>query len=289
MSDVTKELKVIFENISELSARRDLVLEESDICFSLLAEYLTKNTDLISSKNEIFELIRKYCANANASQCMSFLREITRNLSFPDSFLSLAEDNFEIFSKDKPAVISYVKNNYNDAAYLRFSELFSNAKVSYGASFDDICENVYNGISDYCILPIESVDAGKLFSFYSLIDKYDLKIFAVSDIDEGHTEKRTRYALLSRGNLIFSQQVEKAYFEFSVIHDDSYDLTDILNAAKACSLGLYRIDTIPVYYDDLAFKFYHVFELSGNDLIPFLIYIELRYPQFKPLGYYILV
>ena len=97
------------------------------------------------------------------------------------SLISLTDDDdnsYEIFSSSSPSKISYVKNNYSDAAFMRFSSLFKLPKVAYGASFEDACESVYNAASDYCILPIENAANGKLFSFYSLIDKYDLKIFA---------------------------------------------------------------------------------------------------------------
>ena len=184
-------------------------------------------------------------------------------------------------------MISYVKNNHSEAAFIRFSKLFENPKVTYRTSFEEICEDVYNSASDYCILPIENSTGGKLLSFYSLIDKYDLKIFAVCDIDEGTSYKRTRYALISKKSLIHLKNKKNIFVEFSMVEDQNYSLKNILEAAEICGLELYRIDTVSSQYDDLAFKFYHVFKTKTQEILPFLMYLNYKYPRHEAIGYYI--
>ena len=172
---------------------------------------------------------------------------------------------------------------------MRFSELFEKPTVSYGTTFEEICADVYNSESDYCILPIECSSNGKMFSFYSLINKYELKIFAVCDVDEGVSGKRTRYALLSRKTLVYTSEAQLEYFEFSIIGSKDYCLYDILEAANSSPISVYRIDTLPVPYDDLKFRFHHIFEGRKKDIIPFIMYLNFKYPQYEVIGNYILI
>ena len=245
-----KEFNVLSQNLSDLEQRRKLIMEQIKLCLELKMRSV-KDTDLEKS--------------------------------------ALQSGDCELFSAKKLATVSYIKNNYNDTAFLHFSKLFHSTKVSYGTSFEDVCERVYNGVCDYCILPIESATAGKLFSFYSLIDKYDLRIFAVCDIDESSSAKRTRYALLSRTSLIYADNAQKSYLEFSLIKDASYELSHILDTASAIGASLYRIDSIPVPYDDLTFKIYHVFEADSKTLLTLRLYLEYKYPQLKTVGHYLLI
>ena len=102
----------------------------------------------------------------------------------------------EPISEDASERIAYLKNSYNDAAYIQFAALFSSPRAAYFASVSDVCENVYNGSCEYCILPVETSVDGKLLSFYETILKYNFKINAVYDLqsENGYT----RYALLSK-------------------------------------------------------------------------------------------
>ena len=250
-----KAIEIISKNLSELDKRRKLLIGETAACVELMMK----------------ELKEKHASDVT------------------DETNALLHEDYEVFTEGRTAVISYVKNNYNDAAFLAFSKLFNTPKVSYGASFEEVCERVYNGVCDYCILPLESVAGGKLFSFYSLVEKYDLHIFAACDIDETSSSKRTRYALLSRTALIWEDNSKKSYFEFSIIKDDSYALTDVLDVAFAMGAKLYRIDSIPLPYDDLTFRIYHVFEADANTLLNLRLYLENKYPQLKTVGHYLLI
>lgn len=293
MSSENKDLKILLDNISELGARKDLIDRQLDISFELLAKRIAEDTKNINSPlqsiSDYRKLLEKYCKDASPERCIGFIKELTSAMSFPLSFLSMIDEPFELFSKSSAAKISYVKNNYNDMAYMLFSKLFLNPKVSYAASFEEVCEDVYNGISDYCILPLESVSNGKMFGFYSLIEKYELKVFAVCDVEEEHSEERTRYALLSKSNLLFLDSFRKNYFEFSVIGDNEYNALSISRAAQGCGMKLYRVDSLPVKYDNSIFRFYYVFEYDSSSVIPFLIYLNFKYPQCKSIGHYVLI
>ena len=67
--------------------------------------------------------------------------------------------------------VAYIKNNYSDAAYLTFSKSISSPRSIYLSSIQSVCEEVYSGACEYCLLPIETDLDGKLMTFYSTITK----------------------------------------------------------------------------------------------------------------------
>ncbi len=286
-----RAIKILSDNISDLSSRRDLISDELNVSFQMLADELR---DLIQSNSphgselsRYKDIVAKYCSGTSVKDTVALLEHLTSYLPTPISVLSVSDDNYEIFSDNASSRIAYVKSNYTDSAFLAFSRLISSPKAVYAQGFDAACEDVYNGSCDYCILPIESVANGKLFGFYSLIDKYDLKIFAVCDIDEALSSNRTRYALISRKLLLLPSEKHQTYLEFSLIDDSASMLSEIMEAAHLCSLELYRINTIPVPYDDVAIKFYHVFDTTKASLWPYLMFLDIKYPSCKIVGQYI--
>ena len=280
------KFNIFEENIAYLTKRSKILNEQKKITFELLAQRLSENNTALSGEiNAKYDIL----SDASPSDCISFFSILSQNNASLPQLLAEHDEPYDVFNHKTTSKISYVKNNYNDIAFLKFSELFAKPTVSYGTTFEEVCKDVYNSESDFCILPIECSANGKMFSFYSLINKYELKIFAVCDIDEGISGKRTRYALLSRKTLIYPGETQLEYFEFSIIGSEEYQLSDILEAAKCSSVSVYRIDTLPVSYDDLKFRFHHVFEGTKKDLLPFIMYLNYKYPQYEVVGNYILI
>ncbi|MBR2388650.1 MAG: hypothetical protein IKB02_07785 [Clostridia bacterium] len=282
-----KDVNTLYDNVSELNERHKLVAEERKLFCDILSSYVAR--DAHNSEDLRALLFDAAAKLADSSDVVELFCEAVSKSEF--SLHSLLKDAlaYDVFSPSSSAKIVYVKNNNSDSAFVRFSSIFKNPKVSYKSSFDEICEDVYNGVGDFCILPIENANGVKLFSFYSLIDKYELKIFAVCDLYEGNSEHSTRYALLSRKVLAasFTENQTPFYLEFSIISDNGDELCDILSASKKCGLKLFRIDTVSVPYDDSRFSYHHIFECSQKTALPFLLYLNFKYPQHKNIGYYI--
>ncbi len=288
MANENKDIKTLYDNIYELNVRQELTAEEKKLFYDILSSLVTSS----SQEPEELRAILLDCAaklkNINSEEdAVDLFCEAVKKSKLPLQALLKDILAYDEFSPTSSAKIVYVKNNNSDAAFVKFGALFKSPKVSYKSSFDEICEDVYNGVGDFCILPIENANGGKLFSFYSLIDKYELKIFAVCDLYEGISEHSTRYALVSRKIVAHEEMKTPSYVEFSIISDNGYELCDILSASKKCGLKLFRIDTISVPYDDSRFRYYHVFECFGKTAIPFLLYLNFKYPQHKNIGYYI--
>lgn len=187
--------------------------------------------------------------------------------------------------------ISYLKNSYNDIAYMQFSSLLDSPRAAYYGSVTDVCESVYNGISEYCILPVETSSDGKLLSFYEAILKYNFKIIAVYDLqgEVGYT----RYALLGKDfsakDFGIKSKPRNHYFEFVMTGNDALSLEDLLCAADFCSLKLRRIDTLNINKERNSENAYicPVFRVDGSDMQTFLSFLAIDCPDFIPIGLYI--
>ncbi len=188
--------------------------------------------------------------------------------------------------------IAYLKNSYNDVAYMQFSVLFSSPRAAYFGSVTDVCESVYKGDCEYCILPIESSADGKLLSFYELILKYNFKITAVYDL-QSDDRSYTRYALLGKRFAMHDPNLRtkarSRYFEFLVSADDSMSLEDLLSAAGFCSLKLRRIDTLDLHGEKSGKGAFicPVFRTVGADLSTFTAFLTVDCPDFIPIGLYV--
>jgi prephenate dehydratase len=185
--------------------------------------------------------------------------------------------------------IAYVKNNFTEKAFWEFSKIVTDPKAAYSQSFEGACEDVYNSVAQYCILPIENSSDGKLINFYSLIDKYDLKIFALCSVDYADASSSTKFALLKKNLDIlypFDNTASCVFLEISYTQNDNLKTVDILRAAEFFGANLVRIDSVKLEYSDDQYKFYSVFSASCENLIPFLIYLYIYVPEFFPIGIY---
>jgi len=182
--------------------------------------------------------------------------------------------------------VAYQRNSYSDSAYLQFSKLLQDPRVSYSHSFLSACEDVYNGICEYCILPVESSSEGQLNSFSRLIERYDLKITATCEVMAGNdAAKITRFALLSRSLTVSFQTGKEAFFEFATPPGVSPSEASILSAAELCGLTLYRLDSLPAS-EPHKFSTHYLFKTKNADLYTFLIYLAMEVPHYDMIGIY---
>ena len=195
--------------------------------------------------------------------------------------------------------IAYMKNNFTESAFLCFSKVIANPRSAYFQSFDAVCEEVYSGGCEFCILPIESSSEGRLNSFYSMIDRFELKISAVCVVDQHDGQKFTKFALLKKSlsdSLLKHGSTSEHILEFKISSDigesvslsssEKSPICDIITAAEASGMRLLRIDSMPLPYSDEMMAYYVSLSIDRSRLIPFLLYLTLEYPQYDPLGLY---
>lgn len=186
--------------------------------------------------------------------------------------------------------IAYVQNSYSNNAYLQFSKAVPTPRAAYFDSFSDVCEEVYNGICEYGILPILHEREGKLFRFYDLLEKYDLRIVSACEVPTTERDHITftRYALIAR--TLPPPQETYSHMEILLPAEGGGNdaLCDLLRAAQACALTPERLDTRTTEGYDGSLSMMHRITLTvgSSDIRPFLAFLSLDIPRATVLGLY---
>jgi prephenate dehydratase len=245
-------------------------------------------------KHPLPEILQKHFEALSILEKLCLCREIHLTLGSTDPFIEALFGKYEPCSKDAANKIAYVKNKFTDAAYLKFAESIGTAKFSYFTSFEMACEEVYSGKCEFCILPIETSIDGKLFTFYSIIDKYELKITSLCTVAHSDDQRHTTFALLRKSLFstnILSSVSSKIRFEIRIPQSPLgvSPLQSIIQAATACDLQLCSMNSMPLTYRDNLMSHHAVFSSNGTtELSTFLTYIALEFPQCYAVGAYYL-
>jgi hypothetical protein len=228
-------------------------------------------------------------AAEHAWKSIFLCKEINRILSersplTPDVFFAESEELPETATNR----IVYQRSSYTDEAYLRFSGLLTLPRATYAKSFEAACESVYNHECEYCILPLESSDAGQLTGFGRLISRYGLKIAAVCDLPTSNQNQITRFALLRATPIAFAVTADTdRYFECLLQVTSTHGAANLLYAAQCCNLTLIQIHSEDHFSSDRehpTLRF--VFRTNDGDLTTLLLYLLLEEPTHTPIGYY---
>ncbi len=305
--------EIALKNLSELEERLNLIIEERLAHIDELSQAIAtdgEETDII--KSIILSLKpESFCDNE------TIIDKNKKSISRIYSALSLRErlliceaisntySNGKkisldiIFADGQPTKgqtqnqrIAYLKSSYNDAVYLKFASLLDSPRASYYDSIANVCESVYNGLCEYCILPLETSTDGKLLGFYDLILKYGFKICAVYDLPNTDGIKHTRYGLIGKNFDPYDTHLHTKsnvkYLEFAFEHDSYPSAADVLSAAEFCSMRLRRIDTLGILSAKSAKipTLCPIFRVDIADINTFLTFMAIDCPTFKPLGIY---
>ncbi|MBQ8431901.1 MAG: hypothetical protein IJX28_03360 [Clostridia bacterium] len=201
---------------------------------------------------------------------------LSPSLFFPDPELAdLRED----------ARVVYQRNSYSDSAFLCFSKKKKHLQATYTHSFQAACEDVYNGLCELCILPVETSAEGQLSSFSKLIDRYELKIVSICEILGTDASKATRFALLQKQLPTVWPTGKETFLEISLPLEESPSPAAILLAAELCGLRPYRLDSIPAASSQ-GFSARFVFRTDHADLYAYLLYLAMEAPHYIPVGIY---
>jgi len=182
-----------------------------------------------------------------------------------------------------------LKNSFNDSAYLAFSDFLASPTAHYADSVTEVCSCVLDGRCEYCILPIETSNDGKLLSFLRAIIKFGLKINLVFDLKSKDSDNLTRYALLSLKSIsaVPTSRIrnKERFFDFIIPDTDNMSVSEVIMSAQLCSLEPERIDTITLNSDSQRF-FCMSFKTNHADIGTFVSYLAIDCPDFIPLGLY---
>ncbi len=302
---------VIAENLRETAARTRTVWEQEMAHLRELAAQIAEgaslNTDFPHtlpdhSPPRFYELFEGIRANPRFGKQLEKLRstehsvylclELCEWIKRHAEKLSAEELFFEGEELDEHAKgrIAYQRSSYADSAYLRFAPLLDSPRALYAHSFSEVCEQVYNGLSEFCILPLESSAEGQLNSFSRLIDRFELKTVATCDIPATDGVRSTRFALLRRDAVLLPvpAEIKNRFFECSAPLDSTPSPAQLLCAAQLCGLELFRVDSRATTDEDLppVRRMHYVFRVERGELLAFLLYLSMEAPQCEPNGIY---
>lgn len=282
-----REQEIIGGNISVLRRRLTGTAEQLDICLRQLTEIFAAS-GAEHNAEEVYSRLCNFYGEPDAQTRAVLCRHIA---SVPRYGRELEEKN--LFGYGEGALpgthgkIAYVRNKRNDEAFLELSTRVREAKAYYCHTFTEACEAVFDNACEFCILPISNNTDGRLYSFYSLIDRYELRICGaavVGSSDDGM--QKTEYALVGRTAGLPKNEKTLLCFEFSVTCDGEAFPYEIINAVHMLGGTVTAVGTQPLKYDDTGNKYYITVELASENALPTAFYLSMEYPRYTPLGLY---
>lgn len=192
--------------------------------------------------------------------------------------------------------IACFENIISEKAFAFFSEIIEDPKVMYLPSYREICEAVYNGTCEYCIIPLYGAEGERLHAFYSLIYRYELKIYATGIIEVG-SENNTVFALMKKslpvsvgeklpfgnGGNMADSDIGLNRLEIMVPGEAIDSFIEILRASEFSGLRVLRVDTST---DEGNGSISIQFDISNAEIVPFLIYLTAYFHGIIVTGLY---
>ena len=306
-------VRIIDENLKLLDSEASSAVERRLAQLSDLATYISNNSSKLldpddrmggleglfskgmipaEAVDEAVPYLEAYYSSQLLSDKLTVCKFLADRLGWRNDFrlaslLGADSEGFVPLGNDPK--ISYLKNAFADEAFLTFAKLLGNPSVDYQSDFQSVCEEVYYGRADLCILPGDSSRDAKLIGFCRLIDKYELKIVLACDIVSNDGGLTTRYALL-RKTLTFPEVLpplcDARLLELSFVPTEGISLADVLTAASRFGLALYKVDAIPLTYSDNEFSYDVILHCPDRAVEPFALFMALAAPQYSTLGVY---
>ncbi|MBE6596697.1 MAG: hypothetical protein E7641_03405 [Ruminococcaceae bacterium] len=276
-------------NLSELRTRIDILKRQKAIIATCLSEDILTIPEI--SLEEKYGLFSEQLEALDVSDKLCFCRALIKDLSNLEGLRSPLRDTDIPVPAGSHGKIAFIRNNYNDLALKKLSAAVPHSKSVQKSNFEDCCEAVASGECEFAVIPVENTSDGKMFGFYSLIDRYELRICAVCSIESDDLSKTVRYALVGRN--FISDEVEKLCskkprtFEFSLLKSRLEEIDEIISAVSLCSSKVLRVSSVEHAYDSEMTKFYFSCSLSrATELDVLTVYLQLEHPQYDPIGIY---
>ncbi len=168
-------------------------------------------------------------------------------------------------------------------AFLEFSKAQEGLAAAYVSSFTEACEDASSGISDYCILPIENTGEGILTGMYSLIERYELFICGVCEVDGGGTS--TKFALLCRNACGIIEGTRYQSITLRLFGSTPFMRSRLHIGADILQLDIGSSISVPLGYTD-GYADLCSFSGSGEGLFAFLLYLGAMKIGYTLVGAY---
>ena len=286
MTDEGRAKKILLTNLSKLYARAEATEEQRRICVTMLAERVVGSSEQIDRLySSLTSSVKGLSAEHKARLCACLWGES----GMTDELMRFFDKRFSIISEkiseSAAGRIAYVRNKRSDDIFLSLSKNTRGARAHYCVTFQECCEAVLDGRCEYCLLPIENSSDGRLYSFYSLLDRYELKINRTVSVGNEDDSQTVVFALAGKSVRLTGEHGQR--LEFSVISENAGFVSDIIRAAQELGGVVSSMGTQPLEYDEVRKRFYIAVDMCENaSPIPMALYVALEFPRATPLGIY---
>ena len=285
MAEYQRNKNIITSNIREFERRAAVAQEQKRISVQMLTSLIWDNvaeegTDAVW--RELGEVLGSTSLEDKGNICIAICDSLGEDgLARINLF-----DSARAVSPMASGRVAYVHNKRSDDAFLAFGKKVFNPKADYVSGFSDACEAVMDGRSEFCILPLENNTEGRLYSFYALLDRYDLKICHKTDISNEDGTDTVGFALVGRAVGEGFDRDERVRFEFSVVDEDTDFISRVLGVAEALGGKVYSIGTQPVLYDEGSCRCYFSVDMRAHMATAMALYMSIEHSGYAPLGLY---
>ncbi len=281
----SKDIRTISSNISLLRRRVGVTEEQIDISLMQLASLIADRQD-----GTLEEAYRDFCVSA----LFPTLRErvvFCRYMASDKRFASRIAD-YDLFGEgDVPLAgthgrVAFMHGGRADSAYAQFSKSRRGIKAYHVASFSEGCEAVASNLAEFCILPIENSTDGKLYTFYSMLGRYSLRICAAVLVSDADGANETVFAFAGRKVDALVPKNAKRRFEFSVIHENAELVSEITQAVSVLGGTLCDVASQTLDYDGVGRKYYFAADFDTLSPLALGLFVSLEYPRYETVGVY---
>lgn len=273
------------DNISEFSSRIDLAEDQRALEVSELSELIINQLGQQHPKQSYVNFLACF-PNSRPKDRAMFLLRLTSGKKTDLSSWERGDTKGAVTPPGSHGKIAAVKNQYSENAFPLLSKAVIRPKVIFAQTFPEACEAVTDNKCQFCILPTETSEGGRLFGFYSMLDRYELKIYATCYVDTEDGSGSVKYALVGRSAPDRSSRAAERTLECSIITEDGRFPSDIPDVLDIFGARLLRIDSLPTEYDESQNRYYLSFRLSEKNAILLDIYLSSGYPNYTQIGLY---
>ena len=277
-------------NLSELDARQHSLHRAR--AFWLGELIAGQDADALPTPDEITDLFEQLTDEEHAKDCYNAAMQHADRLALCNEIAVRYPWGYEktftgLFGSHEPPSpeaqgrVAYVANSYTEQAFMELTGFIKERRVAYFHGFEDVCQEVRNGLCEYGILPIESTEDGVMAGLLRLIELYELRICALCHVSTPQSGS-TAFALV-RATLPAQQPTSGHCVDVLLSPALPSDASRLISAAALCSHNLAHAST---YKGEDGELLRLRFSIDPQSFYPFLLYLQLFCADVTPIGLY---
>ena len=247
------------------------------------------------TRNDVEKTVSALWPRKGASDALERADEIEEQISFVQGLLQAHAHEALLQALPLPTLspaptaprVVFLESVFGREALKQFDPLLSHPLPVTAPSFTAVCEELVGDRADFALLPLEDSHEGRFLHLYEEIDRFELHITHSCTVttEDGRS---VLMGLLSHRYIPQAAATGERLLSCAVLEESSHTLCDLLTAARACSLTLRRVDTLPTSYgEDVVIYHPLLAAKSEQDELAFLLYLTLFQPRARATARYL--